>query len=166
MTLRRPKLVLLAGIVAAGLAMDLATGGTARANEICQAEFQPLINAHQEVMKQTQAGMPRGRPTTFEQAKANAERACRLLTNARASFVRLQQWMQNNAEFCRLPEQIINDVNTGVTNITRNRTQACNGVAQLERQRRQAEAGGGGANPFAPNAGRRPQLDLRTPGAL
>jgi hypothetical protein len=165
MTLRRPTLVLLAGITAAGLAMDLGTGGAARANEICQAEFQPLVTAHQEVMKQTQAGMPRGRPTTFEQAKANAERACRLLTNARASFVRLQQWVQTNAEFCRLPEQIVNDVNTGVTNITRNRTQACNGVAQLERQRRQAEAGGG-ANPFAPNAGRRPQLDLRTPGAL
>ena len=66
----------------------------------------------------------------------------------------------------RPPEQILNDVNTGMTNVSRNRTQACNGVAQLERQRRQAEAGGGGANPFAPNAGRRPQLDLRTPGAL
>ncbi|PTM61144.1 hypothetical protein [Phreatobacter oligotrophus] len=163
MSLRRVNTVLAATALAAGLAL----GGTARANEICQAEFQPLVTAHQEVMKETQAGMPRGRPTTFEQAKANAERACRLLTNARASFLRLQQWMQANAEFCRLPDQIINDVNTGVTNITRNRTQACNGVAQLERQRRQAEAGGGGgANPFAPNAGRRPQLDLRTPGAL
>ncbi|MCZ8313370.1 hypothetical protein [Phreatobacter sp.] len=163
MSLRRVKTVLAATALAAGLAM----GGTVRANEICQAEFQPLVAAHQEVMKETQAGMPRGRPTTFEQAKANAERACRLLTNARASFLRLQQWMQNNADFCRLPDQIINDVNTGVTNITRNRTQACNGVAQIERQRRQAEAGGdGGANPFAPNAGRRPQLDLRTPGAL
>ena len=115
-------------------------------------------------MKQTQAGMPRGRPTTFEQAKANAQRACQLLTTAQTSFRRVQQWVQTNADFCRLPEQIINDVNTGVTNITRNRTQACNGVANLERQRRQAEAGGG--NPFAPNAGRRPQLDLRTPGAL
>jgi len=150
--------------MALAVAGVIASGHGARANEICQAEFQPLITAHQEVMKQTQAGMPRGRPTTFEQAKANAQRACQLLTNARASFLRLQQWVQNNADFCRLPEQIVNDVNTGVTNITRNRTQACNGVANLERQRRQAEAGGG--NPFAPNAGRRPQLDLRTPGAL
>lgn len=151
-------------LMALAVAGVIASGHGARANEICQAEFQPLITAHQEVMKQTQAGMPRGRPTTFEQAKANAQRACQLLTNARASFLRLQQWVQNNADFCRLPEQIVNDVNTGVTNITRNRTQACNGVANLERQRRQAEAGGG--NPFAPNAGRRPQLDLRTPGAL
>lgn len=150
--------------LALALSGVLAGNGTVRANEICQSEFQPLIAAHQEVMKQTQASMPRGRPTTFEQAKANAQRACQLLTNARASFLRLQQWVQTNADFCRLPEQIVNDVNTGVTNITRNRTQACNGVANLERQRRQAEAGGG--NPFAPNAGRRPQLDLRTPGAL
>lgn len=147
-----------------GLTALLAGGSASRANEICQAEFQPMIAAHQEVMKQTQAAIPRGRPTTFEQAKANAQRACQALTTAQTSFRRLQQWMTTNADFCRLPEQIINDVNTGVANITRNRTQACNGVAQLERQRRQAEAGGG--NPFAPNAGRRPQLDLRTPGAL
>lgn len=147
-----------------GLTAVLAGGSASQANEICQAEFQPMIAAHQEVMKQTQAAIPRGRPTTFEQAKANAQRACQALTTAQASFRRLQQWMTTNADFCRLPEQIINDVNTGVANITRNRTQACNGVAQLERQRRQAEAGGG--NPFAPNAGRRPQLDLRTPGAL
>lgn len=150
--------------LALALTGALVSGDAARANEICQAEFQPIIAAHQEVMKQTQAGMPRGRPTTFEQAKANAQRACQLLTTAQTSFRRVQQWVQTNADFCRLPEQIINDVNTGVTNITRNRTQACNGVANLERQRRQAEAGGG--NPFAPNAGRRPQLDLRTPGAL
>ncbi|WP_296577277.1 hypothetical protein [Phreatobacter sp.] len=147
-----------------GLTALLAGGSASRANEICQAEFQPMIAAHQEVMKQTQAAIPRGRPTTFEQAIANAQRACQALTTAQTSFRRLQQWMTTNADFCRLPEQIINDVNTGVANITRNRTQACNGVAQLERQRRQAEAGGG--NPFAPNAGRRPQLDLRTPGAL
>lgn len=151
-------------LAATALVTVLAMGDGVRANEICQAEFQPLITAHQEVMKQTQASMPRGRPTTFEQAKANAQRACQLLTNARTSFLRLQQWVQNNADFCRLPEQIVNDVNTGVANITRNRTQACNGVANLERQRRQAEAAG--ANPFAPSAGRRPQLDLRTPGAL
>lgn len=150
--------------LALAVAGVLASAGAARANEICQSEFQPLIAAHQEVMKQTQASMPRGRPTTFEQAKANAQRACQLLTNARTSFLRLQQWVQNNADFCRLPEQVVNDVNTGVANITRNRTQACNGVANLERQRRQAEAAG--ANPFAPGAGRRPQLDLRTPGAL
>lgn len=151
-------------LAAFALAAAVVAGGEARANEICQAEFQPLITAHQEVMKQAQAAIPRGRPSNFEQAKANAQRACAALTTAQTSFRRLQQWMTTNAEFCRLPEQIMNDVNTGVANITRNRTQACNGVAQLERQRRQAEAGGG--NPFAPNAGRRPQLDLRTPGAL
>ncbi len=150
----------------AAAAVALAAAAPAAANEICQAEFQPLIAAHQEVMKQTQAAMPRGRPTSFEQARTNAQRACAALTNAQASFRRLQQWVATNADFCRLPEQVVNDVNTGVTNVTRNRTQACNGVAQLDRQRRQAEAGGGAANPFAPSAGRRPQLDLRTPGAL
>lgn len=154
-----------AALPAWAIAGLLASGTLAAANEICQAEFQPLIAAHQEVMKQTQAAMPRGRPSTFEQAKANAQRACQALTNAQNSFRRLQQWVANNADFCRLPEQIVNDVSTGLTNVTRNRTQACNGVAQLERQRRQAEAGGGGS-PFAPSAGRRPQLDLRTPGAL
>lgn len=151
-------------LTAVALAAVLLTGGSVVANEICQSEFQPLITAHQEVMKQTQAAMPRGRPSSFEQARSNAQRACSALTNAQASFRRLQQWMANNQDFCRLPEQMINDVNTGLTNVTRNRTQACNGVAQLDRQRRQAEAGG--ANPFAPSAGRRPQLDLRTPGAL
>lgn len=135
-----------------------------RANEICAAEFQPMITAHQEVMRQTQAAMPRSRPANFEQARANAQRACAALGNAQASFQRLKKWVADNQEFCRLPDQIVNDVNTGAANVTRNRTQACNGVAQLDRQRRQAEAGG--ANPFAPNAGRRPQLDLRTPGAL
>jgi hypothetical protein len=153
-------------LAVASFAAAIAAAAPAAANEICQAEFQPLIAAHQEVMKQTQAAMPRGRPTSFEQARANAQRACSALTNAQASFRRLQQWVATNADFCRLPEQVVNDVNTGVTNVTRNRTQACNGVAQLDRQRRQAEAGGGAANPFAPNAGRRPQLDLRTPGAL
>lgn len=151
-------------LLAAGLAGFLAAGPAARANEICQNEFQPLIQAHQEVMKQTQAAIPRGRPTTFDQARSNAQRACQALTTAQTSFRRLQKWVSDNADFCRLPEQIVNDVNTGLANVTRNRTQACNGVAQLDRQRRQAEAGGG--NPFAPNAGRRPQLDLRTPGAL
>jgi hypothetical protein len=137
------------------------------ANEICETEFKPMIEAHQRVMQQTQAAIPRTRPTTFEQARSNAQRACAALTNAQASFERLKTWVTNNADFCRLPEQIVNDVTTGTTNVSRNRTQACNGVAQLDRQRRQAEAGGGGgANPFAPNAGRRPQLDLRTPGAL
>lgn len=140
--------------------------GPARANEICQAEFQPMIQAHQQVMQQTQAAMPRGRPTTFEQARGNAQRACAALGNAQASFRRLQKWLADNHEFCRIPEQMLNDVNTGLTNVTRNRTQACNGVAQLDRQRRQAEAGGGGGGPFGAGPGRRPQLDLRTPGAL
>ncbi|MCA0318633.1 MAG: hypothetical protein LCH88_11265 [Proteobacteria bacterium] len=159
---RLPNRIPLAVFAAAMLA-----GGSAMANEICQSEFQPLIAAHQEVMKQTQAAMPRGRPSSFEQARANAQRACQALTNAQNSFRRLQQWVSTNQDFCRLPDQVVNDVNTGMTNVSRNRTQACNGVAQLDRQRRQAEAGGGGgANPFAPNAGRRPQLDLRTPGAL
>lgn len=156
-----PNRLRLAGFALAGALLG---GAPALANEICQAEFQPLIQAHQEVMKQTQAAMPRGRPTSFEQARANAQRACSALTSAQASFQRLQKWMADNQDFCRLPEQMMNEVNTGLTNITRNRTQACNGVAQLERQRRQAEAAG--VNPFAPNAGRRPQLDLRTPGAL
>lgn len=141
--------------------------GQAAANEICQAEFQPMIQAHQRVMQQTQASMPRGRPTNFDQARTNAQRACAALGNAQNSFKRLQKWLADNQEFCRIPEQMINEVNTGLTNVTRNRTQACNGVAQLDRQRRQAEAGGGGGGgPFGAGPGRRPQLDLRTPGAL
>jgi hypothetical protein len=151
-------------LLAATLAGALAASGTVRANEICQAEFQPLIQAHQQVMQQTQAAMPRGRPTSFEQARAAAQRACNALGNAQASFEKLKNWLATNQEFCRIPDQMVNDVNTGLANVQRNRRQACNGVAQLDRQRRQAEAGGG--DPFSPNVGRRPQLDLRTPGAL
>jgi hypothetical protein len=161
MRLRLPTRVLPAALALVASAALVAPAG---ANEICETEFKPMIEAHQRVMQQTQAAMPRGRPTSFEQARANAQRACQALTTAQASFERLRKWMTDNADFCRLPEQALTDVNTGVTNISRNRTQACNGVAQLDRQRRQAEAAG--ANPFAPNAGRRPQLDLRTPGAL
>lgn len=149
---------------AAALAGCLLAGGGAHANEICQAEFQPLVQAHQQVMQQTQAAMPRGRPTSFEQARSAAQRACNALGTAQASFEKLKNWLTTNQDFCRIPDQMVNDVNTGLANVQRNRRQACNGVAQLDRQRRQAEAGG--ANPFAPNVGRRPQLDLRTPGSL
>jgi hypothetical protein len=76
------------------VAADVGRRGAAMANEICQAEFQPLIAAHQEVMKQTQAAMPRGRPTSFEQAKRQcAARLSAALTNAQTSFRRLQQWV-------------------------------------------------------------------------
>ncbi|QCI65756.1 hypothetical protein [Phreatobacter stygius] len=156
-----PNRTLFLGLIAAGA---LAVAVPANANEICQSEFQPLLQSHQQVMQQTQAAMPRGRPTNFDQARANAQRACTALGNAQTSFERLKKWVTDNGDFCRLPDTMINDVSTGLTNVIRNRRQACQGVATLDRQRRQAEAGG--ANPFAPQAGRRPQLDLRTPGAL
>lgn len=156
-----PNRTLFLGLITAAA---LAAAVPASANEICQNEFQPLLQGHQRVMQQTQAAMPRGRPTSFDQARANAQRACAALGNAQASFERLKKWVSDNADFCRLPETMLNDVTTGLANVSRNRTQACQGVATLDRQRRQAEAGG--ANPFAPQAGRRPQLDLRTPGAL
>lgn len=139
------------------------------ANEICAAEIQPMMRRHQEVMQATQRAMPRGQPRTFEAARANAQRACGALGNAQASFVRLQTWVTANREFCSLPDQMVNDVARGLANVRRSRTQACNAVGQIDRQRRQAEARaaqGGDSNPFAPNAARRPQLDLRTPGAL
>jgi len=152
----------------ASLACALLVGtGPLRANEICAAEFQPLIEKHQQVLQETQAAMPRGRPQNFDQARANAQRACRALGNTVSSFERLRTWVTNNQEFCGLPEQIGKDISTGLTNAQRNRTQACGAIAQMERARRQAEAGGGGGgDPFNPSASRRPQLDLRTPGAL
>ncbi|WP_439573371.1 hypothetical protein [Phreatobacter sp.] len=160
----RRRLPLRLSLLAVTVTGGILASGAVRANEICQAEFQPMIQSHQQVMQQTQAAMPRGRPTTFQQARASAQRACNALGNAQASFQKLKAWLATNQDFCRIPDQMVNDVNTGLANVTRNRQQACNGVAQLDRQRRQAEAGGG--NPFAPNVGRRPQLDLRTPGAL
>lgn len=156
-----------ASALASALLATLILAAPARANEICAAEFQPLIQQHQQVMQEVNRGIPRGQPRNFEQARARAQTACRLLGNAQTSFTRLQAWVASNRDFCQLPENIVRDVNTGLANVRRNRTQACNAVGQLDRQRRQAEAGGQlGANPFAPNAARRPQLDLRTPGAL
>jgi hypothetical protein len=156
-----PNRTFFLGLVTAG---TLAFAVPGHANEICQNEFGPLLQSHQQVMQETQASMPRGRPTTFEQARGNAQRACTALGKAVASFERIKKWVTDNGDFCRLPETMLAEVTTGLTNVQRNRKQACDGVATLDRQRRQAEAGG--ANPFAPNAGRRPQLDLRTPGAL
>ncbi|CEJ15457.1 hypothetical protein BN1110_05802 [bacterium YEK0313] len=156
-----PNRSLFLGVMAAGV---LVAAVPAKANEICQNEFQPLLQNHQRIMQQTQAAMPRGRPTSFDQARANAQRACNALGTAQTSFERLKKWVTDNADFCQLPESMVNDVNNGLNNVTRNRRQACQGVAQLDRQGRQAEAGG--ANPFGPGPGRRPQLDLRTPGAL
>lgn len=164
MRLFLPNRSLFLGLMTVGA---LAVAVPAKANEICQNEFQPLLQAHQRVMQQTQASMPRGRPSSFDQARANAQRACGALGTAQASFERLKKWVTDNADFCQLPASMVTDVNNGLANVTRNRHQACQGVAQLDRQRRQAEANGGaGANPFGPGPGRRPQLDLRTPGAL
>ena len=156
-----PNRCLLLGLVAAGA---LATALPAAANEICQNEFQPMLQNHQRVMQQTQASMPRGRPSSFEQARGNAQRACNALGQAQASFERLKKWISDNQEFCQLPQSMVTDVTNGLTNVTRNRQQACNGVRQLERQQREGAAAG--ANPFGAGPGRRPQLDLRTPGAL
>jgi len=139
----------------------LAAPAPVRANEICAAEVQPLMQRHQSVMQATQAAMPRGLATTIDQARANATRACQALGNAQASFERLRAWMSNNADFCRIPDQMVAQVNTGLANVTRNRRQACAAVATIERQRRQLQAGGGPLGPQRPQ-----RLDLRTPGAL
>ncbi len=73
-----------------------------------------------------------------------------------------------------LPPKVVSDVAAGNAAMKRNRTQACGAVAQLDKNKRQAEAGGGGFppnfkagviadDPFNPRVVRRPQIDLTAP---
>ena len=115
----------------------------ARANELCAGEFQALIAKHSEVMKQLAALKTNKEPKTFEEARANAQRACQGLAPAVASFERVQTWVNENKDFCMLPAKVVSDVAAGNASIKRNRAQACGALARLDKNRRQAESSTG-----------------------
>lgn len=148
-------------------------------NDICAAEFTPLMKNHAAVM-QSAGGISKANPKTYEQAVSKASAVCSYLTRAQGSFGKIKTWFVKNKDFCQVPESQIAQVNEAIAKIVPQRTSACAAVGNLKAQKSKAEQQaalaqsqqqGANSNPFAstrpavndpfnPQITRKPQLTL------
>jgi hypothetical protein len=114
-----------------------APAGAQQMPSSCQAELDSLGEARLKVINRIN-GFSKKRPT--------AQQACGAFGELVASEAKMLKWMQDNQDWCRLPEALIANFKEGSQQAVKARGQACTAA------KRQA-SGGGGAAPRGPVPG-------------
>jgi hypothetical protein len=131
--------------LAAGLVL-LAPAAASAQSESCQNDFQKVMGPRVALIERIN-GFAKKRPT--------AAQACQTLRSLRAADLRLIKWMEDNKDWCQLPDELLTQAKSGTQNTVRAQNQACGAAAQQARQLRQLreQQAGGGGQPRAPAVG-------------
>jgi hypothetical protein len=127
-------------ILPVALALLLLSVGHVSAQQMpasCQAELDSLAQARLDVINRIN-GFNKKRPTARQACSVFGE-----LVNAEAKMLK---WMQENQDWCRLPDPLVTSFKDGSQQAVKARGQACTAA------KREAD-GGGGAAPRGPAPG-------------
>lgn len=84
------------------------------------------------------------RINTFRKKRPSATQACSAFGNLVSSEAKMLKWMEDNKEWCQIPEQLIEDLKKGAAQGQKVRNQACSAAKKEAQMRAQAASGGGG----------------------
>jgi hypothetical protein len=127
------------------VALALSTVPAAAQSESCRNDFQKVMGPRMALIE---------RINGFQKRRPTATQACQTLRSLRAADVRLIKWLEENKDWCQLPEEILTQAKAGTANTVRAQNQACGAAAQQARQQRQIrEQQAGGGAPRAPAVG-------------
>jgi hypothetical protein len=132
--MRTLTIMIAAGLVALG-------AGEARAN--CEQDFQKVMQPRQNLIQ---------RINGFQQRRPTPQAACSTLSQLVAADVKLSKWVDENKDWCQIPDGVVEQLKTGAGQAQRARGQACgaarqqaSNIARARAQQRAAQSGGGQA---------------------
>jgi hypothetical protein len=125
-------------------AVAASSGGAMAQASTCQTDFQKYMGPRMALIQ---------RINGFQKRKPTPQAACSTLSQLVSADSRLSKWMTENKEWCQIPDNVVEQLQTGAGQATRARGQACgaakNQASQIARaraaQQRAAQGGGGGA---------------------
>jgi hypothetical protein len=129
------------GILAgAGLFIASIGAGPAQAQSSCQTDFQKLLEPRMALVQ---------RINGFAQRRPTAQVACSTLSQLVAQDGKLNKWIEENKDWCQIPDNVVEQFKTGAGQASRARGQACgaarqqaSAVARARAQQRAAQGGG------------------------
>jgi len=139
--------------LAASAAAFLASAGTAAAqSSSCQTDFQKIMEPRQALIE---------RINGFRNKRPSPGQACSTLGQLVSADGKLLGWLNENKEWCQIPEQLIEQLQTASSQASRSRANACqaakNQASQIARARAQQRAAEGGGAPAVGSGVRLPQ---------
>lgn len=131
---------------AAGAAMLTSILGSTAAlaqQSSCATDFQKFMAPRQALIE---------RVNSFQKKRPTPQQACGTLNQLVSADSRMSKWVDENKDWCQIPEQIVEQLKTGAEQAQRARGQACGVakqqaamIARARAQQRAAQQGGGGA---------------------
>jgi hypothetical protein len=144
---RGARMALSVAAIAAS-AMLASTGGALAQSAACQGDFEKVMGPRMAIIQ---------RINGFRNRRPTAAQACQTLRSLRAADLRLIKWMNENKDWCQIPEETVAQAQAGTQNTVRAQNQACGAASQQARQLRQQQqqqaGGGGGGRPPAVGSG-------------
>ena len=131
-TMSRSRNAALAAAAAAALG---ASSGAAQAQaSTCQTDFQKMMEPRQKLIE---------RINGFRNKRPTAVQACSTLGSLVAADRKLIGWLNENKEWCQIPDQLIEQLQTASSQASRSRGTACqaakNQASQIARARAQQQ---------------------------
>lgn len=81
----------------------------------------------------------------FKNKRPSATQACSAFGNLVAAEAKMIKWMEENKDWCQIPDPLIDDLKKASAQGTKVRGQACSAAKKEAQMRAQGGAGGGGA---------------------
>jgi hypothetical protein len=139
--MKQTRLLLLA-LGAFAMAPVLGAGSALAQQSSCATDFQKFMQPRQTLIERIN-GFSKRRPTP--------QQACSTLNQLVAADGRLSKWVDENKDWCQIPEEMVEQLKTGAGQAQRARGQACGAakqqaamIARARAQQRAAQGGGGG----------------------
>ncbi|MGL4243238.1 MAG: hypothetical protein ACRCTI_19160, partial [Beijerinckiaceae bacterium] len=105
----------------------------------CQTDFQKLLEPRQALIQ---------RINNFQKQRPTPQAACSTLSQLVAQDVKLNKWLEENKDWCQIPDNVVEQFKEGSGSATRARGQACGAAKQqaaaMARARAQQRAAQGG----------------------
>jgi hypothetical protein len=140
---------------AAFAAVALEPGSAMAQGSNCAADFQKLMDPRMALVQ---------RINGFQSKRPTPQVACSTLGQLVAADGKLSKWVDENKEWCQIPDTVVEQLKTGAGQAQRARGQACGAakqqaaaIARARAQARAAQGGGGGGAPPVGSGVRLPQ---------
>jgi hypothetical protein len=140
----KPKCNLFSAAAAGVLLATLVPTAAMAQQSGCAGDFQKLMGPRQALIE---------RINGFQKRKPTPQQACSTLGQLVAADARVGKWVDENKDWCQIPDQLVEQLKTGAGQAQRARGQACGAAKQQAamvaraRAQQRAQQGGGGAAP-------------------
>ncbi len=126
---------------AAALLLTGASADQALAQSSCQTDFQKVMEPRMALVQ---------RINGFRNKRPTPQQACSTLTQLVAAEARLSKWVEENKDWCQIPDSVVEQLKGSQAGASRARGQACgaarqqaSAIARARAQQRAAQSGGG-----------------------